>query len=777
MTPTHVMNVNPSSPACEPAPAAVAAAPVELNIKNVMDALQSHDLQLFTAATATLEQWVVREPRHALALMGLGISLARRQQWAQAQERFEQAIAAEPKLAQAHSNLGNLHRQFGRRANAITAYKKAVQLQPGMAEAHYNLSIVLDEDGKAAQAEEAVRRALLFRPNYPEAHNNLGNLLLKSGRVEAAVSHFRQALVWDDTLRPARFNLIIALYRLGRSAEAQAEVDRLLKEHPDDPQILRVQAAGLAQQGALGEAEQINTRLLQLEPDAPDLWLHQGEVLLARQDFDGAMALYKDLLSKHNLPPAVAIGAMAHVMWARGNYGEAKHLYQQALMMDGRMPALLMGLARTLLESGDTRLGLETLQRVLEIAPAAADIHSLMIHAMRLDPASTPQRVQAALDDWVHRHAPHPAPARPRALARKEGDGLHIGFIVGDVEHGPLAPSLLPLLAFAREQFLIYVYQATPPGPVAQSLKDNTSHWRPVSALGTTDLAEQIRQDGIDILVDTLGHGPGSRLKTLAQRPAPVQLCWLGDFADPGIGCIDAYLADDALMGQGAPGTAPPPRLPTPFVWQVPAAAPDTTPRAHSGFVFGLVSPLACLNAVVLDHVAQILLESPQARLLVLTNVDAKDEVTLQRIRRLLALREVAPDRVDIVPKTGAEERLNHLCQMDVVLDTFPQPLGYSALDCLWMGAAVLSLSGDQSWQRVTLSVLRPLGLDDWAVTDWRDYVAKAVATAADPTALATFRQTLRERMQHAPLMNPDAFAKDFGAALLRAWDTQAHAD
>lgn len=776
---THSHTHAADKPAPEATPQTSTAPPVELNIKNVMDALQSQDMPLFLAATATLEQWIEREPGHALALMGLGISLARRQQWLQAQTRFEQAIAAEPKLAQAHSNLGNLHRQFGRRAEAIAAYKKAVQLQPGLSEAHYNLSIVLDEEGKPQAAEEAVRRALLFRPNYPEAHNNLGNLLLKGGKVEAAVSHFRQALVWNDVLRPARFNLIIGLYRLGRSTEAQAEVDRLLKEHPDDPQILRVQAAGLAQQGALGEAERINQQLLKLQPDAPDLWLHQGEVLLARKDFDGAMALYKDLLSKRNLPPALAIGAMAQVMLARGNYGEARHLYQQALMMDGRLPALLMGLARTLLESGDTRLGLETLRRVLEIAPAAADIHSLLIHHMRLDPTTTAQQLQDEVVRWNTQHSPQTTPARPQAVNRKSGDALRVGFIVGDVEQGPVADSLLALLDRANESLLPFIYQATAAGPTAQKIKDKATHWRPAAALGATDLAEQIRQDGIDVVIDTLGHGPGSRLKTLALRPAPVQLCWLGDDANPGIVGIDACLLDAVQQDHADESDInnAPAWLTTPFVWTAPTDAPDITPRGQDAVVFGVVSPLARLNSLVLDHVAQVLIGCPHARLHVLTDVDAQDEVTLQKIRRLLALREVEPERIDIHPALNTAQRQAQLGRIDIVLDAHPGTLGQAALECLWMGAAVVSLSGPQSWQRASTSVLTQLGLQEWVAQDAAAYVATALAAADNPDQRATFRAGVRERIQRAPVMNAQVFADDFAAALLRAWDTYAQAN
>ena len=69
----------------------------------------------------------------------------------------------------------------------------------------------------------------------------------------------------------------------------------------------------------------------------------------------------------------------------------------------------------------------------------------------------------------------------------------------------------------------------------------------------TAAVADLIRQDGIDVLVDLTGHTAGSRLLVFARRPAPVQVAYLlGHGYTSGLSAMDAFLADAVLAPPGA---------------------------------------------------------------------------------------------------------------------------------------------------------------------------------------------------------------------------------
>ena len=61
-------------------------------------------------------------------------------------------------------------------------------------------------------------------------------------------------------------------------------------------------------------------------------------------------------------------------------------------------------------------------------------------------------------------------------------------------------------------------------------------HWREIIDLNARDAARQIREDGIDILIDLAGHTTGNRRDVLALKPAPIQATWLGYIGTTEIG-------------------------------------------------------------------------------------------------------------------------------------------------------------------------------------------------------------------------------------------------
>ena len=736
-------------------------AQVAVDLRQVLADVQAPNAERRQAAVAMLEAMRENGEPNPLVLTGLGVAWAVAGRSEEAQAMFEAALEVDAKFAPALTNLANLHKLAGRTHEAREAYRRALALQPTLAEAHYGLAVIADEAGEREEAERHLRRALLFRPDYAEAQNNLGHLLLKGGKVEQAISHFRQALALQPDLRPARLNLISALYRMGHNTEAQGEVDKLLAANPRDLDALRAQASGLLQQGRLADADAVSARLSALEPDDVDSQLGRGELLLARQDYDGALALYKSLLGRRGLAPVVGLGAMGHVLLAQGHFSAARDLYQQALLLDARPTTLTLGLARALLGAGDLPAALACLRHACQAKPEAAEIRSLLIHALTVaGEADERQREIARWRACLSRDVPtSPAPeggadGQEATEPMPTPDGRRIGLLFGAPLMAPLCEALAAVCAALVQQgWQLYGYGEAMNGAAHEALRQAMRVWRPSTGLSDAELAGLIAQDGIGVLIELSGHQPGNRLAVLARRPAPVQLSWLGDFAHPGLDEID-----DLLATPSAP-------LPTLAPWPAPKLAPQP---AATPPLLGVLSPPADVGPECLDAWGEILQALPQARLIWLTDSAPEDEASRDRLRRLLALREVDAERLQLLPRLNDELRHAVLAGLTLLLDAFPQPLGLAALPALQLGIPLITLASHHPWQQTSARLLHELG----------DAERGVAATVADYVSLATNqapsdiqdRQIRAERLAASPLCDHTVYAQAMGQTIEQAW-------
>src|SRR5262249_12025745 len=146
---------------------------------------------------------------------------------------------------------------------------------------------------------------------------------------------------------------------------------------------------------------------------------------------------------------------------------------------------------------------------------------------------------------WVQQHAP----ARLGTCHSNESSPerrLRIGYVSPDFRHHSVAFFLEPILAYHDLQQVEVFCYAEVPVPDAQTARFRSlpHHWRFTQELSDEQVAESIRADGIDILVDLAGHSANSRLTLFAHRPAPVQVTYLGYPNTTGLETIDYRLTD-----------------------------------------------------------------------------------------------------------------------------------------------------------------------------------------------------------------------------------------
>ena len=128
-------------------------------------------------------------------------------------------------------------------------------------------------------AEPALKAWLLLYPDDPYALRMLAEVYGRLTRYRESETLLARALEVAPDFDPARFNYALILHRLSQGAAALGQIDHLLKGAPGHPSYLNLKAAVLARLGDYDGAIAIYADLLEKLPDNPRLWMSYGHAL------------------------------------------------------------------------------------------------------------------------------------------------------------------------------------------------------------------------------------------------------------------------------------------------------------------------------------------------------------------------------------------------------------------------------------------------------------------------------------------------------------------
>ena len=340
-----------------------------------------------------------------------------------------------------------------------------------------------------------------------------------------------------------------------------------------------------------------------------------------------------------------------------------------------------------------------------------------------------------------------------RAIERR----LRIGYVSRDFRQHPVGRFLLPLIEnHDRGLFEIFCYSdVAGPDEMTVRFQSLASCWREIAGLKHEQVAAQIRTDQIDILVDLAGHTTGSRLLVFAQKPAPVQVSYLGYPADTGLSAIDYRFIDPWADPDQAEKIWRLAKTNWCFAEQTDTPSVQPPPMAQQGCItFGSFNNFAKVTNSMLQIWAGILSRVPNSRLLLkagaFVSATARD-----RARRGLVSHGIDITRLILLgPQPDHATHLATYSQIDIALDTFPYHGTTTTCDALWMGVPVITLAGQTHVSRVGVSLLSNIGLPELIANTTDEYMNTAVALANTPDRLKNLRTNLRQRMKQSPLMD-----------------------
>jgi len=689
---------------------------------------------------------------------------------------FGRAIALDPGHVFAHANLGMLLARLERLDEAEAELRKTLALQPGLAPVWANLGGVLNRRRQFQAAEDACRKAIVLDAQSAQAWNNLGGALTGQKRFDEAAAACRKAVEINPELREAWGNLGSVLCTLERFVEAESESRRGLTLGADTAEVWSNLSGALVGMKQYSEGEAAARAAVVLDAGLAVAWNNLSGALIGLSRYAQAEAAARK---------AVAIDAESAAAWCnlatalveQFSLSEAAAACRRAIEADPALSLPRSVMARIHLEMGEPREAVAAFDEALRIAPDNQTVLSQKLFWMNYLPEASPADMLATarqFDRAVHADV---VPCTAWECSYEEQRRLRIGLVSGDFRRHPVGYLLRgPLRHIDRPAFEIHAYSNhVVEDNVTAELRALCEGWTAVAAMGDAQLAERIRQDRIDILLDLNGHTEHGRLALFARRPAPLQASWLGYFATTGLREIDWRIGDPWMTppDEAAHFTEKIWRLPDcGFCFAPPADAPVVSPlpaEAGGHATYACFNNLAKMNDEVVALWSRILREDGTARLLLKSRQLASEDMR-QSVLARYAVQGIGPERLLLEPAGAYLDYLQACARVDLALDPFPFTGGATTADALWMGVPVLTLAGDRYVAHQGESMLHSVGLSGWIAPDRDAYVRMALSLAADRSALAQLRARLRAQAAASPLFDAQRYARNLQACWRGMW-------
>ena len=683
-------------------------------------------------------QALVLKPRNVDVITELGALLFQSGQTAAALAEFRRAVEIEPDSLPASNNLGLVLQTSGQFDQAIEIYRKAIQRHPRVAELPYNLGVALHAAGRLDEAAAAFEQALAIRPDYPDAFNYLAAVYIGKGDLDRAIVIYRRLLAVAPNFALGHNNLGEALRKQGHLEEAIASyrraisLDNRLAEAPYNLGIA-LRSAGRAE-----EAIEADRLALSIRPNYPEAWNNLGNALRDLHD------------------PDQAIEACREAIELRPNYA-----------------APLNNIGNALRELGRSEEAGEYYRRALALTPNDAEFHSNLLFSLYYL-TDDPDQILREGRRWDEQHAQLLAPrVASHTNDRDPNRPLRVGYVSGDFRNHAVGRNLLPLITrHDRAAVEAYCYSSSGVVDSITQKFQTAAVWREIQSLDDSAVAEIIRADQIDILVDLAGHSAGNRLLVFARKPAPLQVTFGGYPGGTGLQAMDYHMTDPYLDPPGRTEghyVEQLLRLPDSFWCYDPESMgvldgpePGPLPALSASHVtFGCLNNFCKVTPRTLRLWASVLDRVPGSRILLLTPPGSA---------RQWVIRELSQHRVEFVPHQAQRQYLQTYQRIDIGLDTLPYNGHTTSLDSIWMGVPIVTRVGVTAVGRAGWSQSSNLNAPDWAAASDEEFVSLAVRKAGDLPALVETRSNLRRRMLDSPLTDVPRFARNIESAYRDIW-------
>jgi predicted O-linked N-acetylglucosamine transferase (SPINDLY family) len=681
---------------------------------------------------------------------------------------FKEILIIEPRHTGALNLLAVALMSLRRNQEAEQFAKRAVEVDQSSDATFYNYGLILKSLHRPQDALEQFNRALALNPSAAATWNSRGTVFNDLKQYELAISDFDKSTSLNPGYADAVCNKGKSLNELKRYDEALAACDKALALKNDLAEAWLGRGNALAELRRYDEAIASYDKAVAFKPVLAEAWLGIGNVFVRLKRHAEAFAAFDKALA---LQPE-----LANAWFGRGNvfndlkrHEEAANAYAMVLKLDPQHPFTKGRFLHQRMLScnwkGVDALVAEIDDDIFSSRPSAEPFgwqgvsksqRSLQLCAEIFNRETYPERAQGATGTRAANHSK-----------------IRVGYSSGELREQATSHLIVGVLEqHDRSRFEVYAIDNGWDDQSAIRKRINASVQKVIDIRGLTDksAAAAITQNEIDILINLNGYFGEERNGVFAQRPAPIQVNYLGFPGTLAAPYMDYIIADEVVVPPDQKEFYTEKIVYLPNCYQANDRKKAIGTHEFTRVECGLpekATVFCCFNnnykilPDVFDTWMRILGRTNDSALW-LTEDNA---AAAENLRKEAIARGINAQRLVFAKRLPLADHLARHRLADLFLDTSPYNAHTTASDALWAGLPLLTQIGETFAGRVGASLLNAIGLPELIASTSQEYEALAIELANNPEKLAVIKEKLANNRLTTPLFDTQSFTRHLEAA------------
>jgi len=334
---------------------------------------------------------------------------------------------------------------------------------------------------------------------------------------------------------------------------------------------------------------------------------------------------------------------------------------------------------------------------------------------------------------------------------------IKIGYVCSSFQNHAVSNFILPLLRHHnREKFEIFLYSE-------KAFSYKNCEFINIFKKTSSECADIIYKNGIDVLFDIDGYTRGNRLDIFSHKPAPVQISYIGFPNSTGLEFIKYRIVDAITDNEESTQIYSENLLKLSkcfllfeTIIQLRPVLHDLNPK--SDIILGAINKEAKNSKETLETWKSILHKTNNTKILI--KLDGIDNV-IERKDYYKKVLDIDENRLIIVSYCSTNEYIDLFYKIDILLDTFPYSGTTTTCNSLYNSIPVVTLyNKDYHSHNVSSSLLINSGISELVTFSKNDYINKVIELSNNYEKIVKYKTTISGLF--SAMMEPTTFMENF---------------